>query len=457
MTVTPTATTVTGPQTTVIPAKPTEWIRIKEVKPVDYYLSLLFSNGTAPYGQLYWQLRKLPSLTNATAVAKITYLALNATNPEVKEAFELMIKGGIPYLGDFKYSVPDYNTELQVLYWLACQSEFKKGDTLALAVAMTHGLWVTMGDEQVKDAVRRDINDLLAFFRETNDKQRQAGCSELEDYPLEAKLCLTWTGSITPYSGEYGLSKERWSNDYTQKKLDIKAYRWDAVNVTTLRSMQEIIQRKQWLNKDVNEMIARIEYYFYFEGRRRYGDAWRSNHWIYCNQERNNGFIELGGEKHRNWRLFAPNHQFDFYLQNDYVTGSCLDETVFIGAWAKSWGISTTAMWSICNDPNVTTHAYSIYYDPSDKSWKAYGEQLAWYVVEPGGLGVKHDLVLLLIFKPPMQQKEYLRIFTFTIPPDISVGNMFTTFQKGFTLASVRGMFSDGVPTAQMRQWLFYS
>jgi hypothetical protein len=71
VTITPWTTTVSATQTTVTPQGQIEWIRIGEVKPVDYYLSLLKSNRTAPYGQLFWELRKLPELTNATAVAKI--------------------------------------------------------------------------------------------------------------------------------------------------------------------------------------------------------------------------------------------------------------------------------------------------------------------------------------------------------------------------------------------------
>jgi len=55
------------------------------------------------------ELRKLRDLTNATVVAKITYLALNVTNLEIKEAFELMMKSGTPDPKDFKYAVPDYN------------------------------------------------------------------------------------------------------------------------------------------------------------------------------------------------------------------------------------------------------------------------------------------------------------------------------------------------------------
>jgi len=262
ITVTPTATTVTGSQTIVAPQRQTEWIRIGEVKPINYYLSLLESNRTAPYAQLFWELLKLPNLVNATAVAKITYLALNATNPEVKEAFELMIKGGTPDPKDFTYTVPSWNTELQVLYWLASQNEFKKDDTLALSIAMVHGLWVTMGDERVQEAVKKDASDLLAYFRNINELQRERGYHGLEDYPLEAKLSLSWTGGATPAWGEYGLSDKLWSGGYTTKRLDLKAYRWDSVNVTTLTRMREMIDKNDWSSRDVNLVVANLEQYF---------------------------------------------------------------------------------------------------------------------------------------------------------------------------------------------------
>ena len=68
-------------------------------------MALLESNGTQPYVQLAKELRKIPDLKNATAVAKIVYLALNATNPEVREAFQLVIKGGTPDPSGFGYRV----------------------------------------------------------------------------------------------------------------------------------------------------------------------------------------------------------------------------------------------------------------------------------------------------------------------------------------------------------------
>jgi hypothetical protein len=349
--------------------------------------------------------------------------------------------------------VPNYNTELQVLYWLACQNEFKRDDTLALSIAMVHGLWVTMGDDQVRESVRNDVSQLLRYFRETNELQKQRGYYPLEDYPLEAKLCLAWTGGVTPAWGEYGLSNYIYSRDYTHKRVDIKAYRWDNVNVTTLRDMRQMMDDKGWSGKDVDQVDAKMEQYFYTEGRRGFEDTWRTDHWIYSAEGKYDVQIVIAGEKHRSWFLFTPNHQFDFYLQNGYVTGNCMDETVFVGAWLKSWGIASTGIWSQA-EPD-TGHIYPTYYEPGSRTWKAYPAQLAWYIEESQYLGKEVTLVFFNIYKPPVKQEGYVRI-----QPLLSKwfgGNMYTTFEQGFTLDSIREIFTIGVATSQVKQWLLYS
>lgn len=209
-------------------------------------------------------------------MAKITYLALNATNPEVKEAFELMLKGGTPDPGDFSYPVPTYNTELQVLYWLACQNEFKKGDTLVLAIAMVNGFWVTVGDEQVREGVKKDTNELLNFFRDTNEIQKARGYPQLEDYPLEAKLCLTWTGNIAP---NYSAFPVLWGHGeenvrvfgylHNKTRLDVFGYYWNTVSVNTLSSMRREVISKGWYNSDYSSVVENLEGFFYLDPNSR--------------------------------------------------------------------------------------------------------------------------------------------------------------------------------------------
>ena len=163
---------------------------------------------------------------------------------EVWEAFDLMLKGGTPDQRDFTYPVPSHNTELQCLYWLAEQNEFKEKDTLAQAIAMTHGLFVTMGTEEVRRAVYKDINEFLEFGRSTSELQKALGLPyNLENYPLEAKVCWAWRGNeimkwnplkwqpTMPTSLVY----------YSSNPLPLVIYEKDTVSITALRKMREFI------------------------------------------------------------------------------------------------------------------------------------------------------------------------------------------------------------------------
>lgn len=66
-----------------------------------------------------------------------------------------MLKCGIPEKSYFSYEVPDYNTELQCLWCLVEQNEFKDYDTLPKAIAMNHGSFITMKTDKVKNSVKR--------------------------------------------------------------------------------------------------------------------------------------------------------------------------------------------------------------------------------------------------------------------------------------------------------------
>jgi hypothetical protein len=112
-----------------------------------------------------------------------------------------MMKGGTPDPRDFKSPVPDHNTELQVLYWLACQSEFKKDDTLALEISLVNGIWVATGLDEAGSAVRNDTAQVLSYFREMSRLQQDRSYPNLESYPLEAKTCLVSTGGYSTVRG----------------------------------------------------------------------------------------------------------------------------------------------------------------------------------------------------------------------------------------------------------------
>jgi hypothetical protein len=423
---TSTESTILGSATTVASAT-TVWLNMTATQPVSYYLSLLESNGTQPYVQLARELRKIPGLTNATAVAEITYLALNATNPEVKEAFELMIKGGTPDQSDFSYSVPSYNTELEVLYWLANSTQLKRDDTLALAIAMVNGLWLTMGDYQVREAVKTDTNALLAFLRETNELQKQRKYSQLENYPFEAKLLLVWTGGTVdgPIDQPFRLE------DLRSKGIDRKAYDWNTVSVGTLRNMQALVYDK-WIDQNITVTFNRMEEYFYFSGFK--------DHMDYQTDTRT---IIVDNESVPNRHLNNVDWEFQHFEETGKILGVCNDEAIFIGALAKSVGIATTEV-----NVNWKTdgHTFAVYFNPAERSWKMYGRQML-------NINIRDDdAIYAYVFRPPVYEGFMYRQFTAFEGRNLVVGYPF--FLMLGKRADIGSYFIYGLPTETFKRWI---
>jgi len=447
--ITPTATTVSATQTTIVPVRRTEWIQVGQVRPINYYLSLLESNGTQPYVQLSKELQRLPDLTNATALAKITYLALNATNPEVKEALELMMKGGTPDQRDFSYSVPSYNTELQVFCWLACQNEFKKDDTLILSIAMVHGLWVTMGDERVRQAVRKDTSDLLVFFRETNELQKERGYYQLEDYPLEAKIALAWTGNDVSTHGWYGLSHQA-PVDYRRVKLPLGGYNWNTVSVATLRAMRQLMDEKGWVDNDVDVTACRIGDFFW-------NNLWYGGPSGFRFQDSFDVKIVIDGEEWPARNMNNADFEFEHFLEHGKGIGVCEDNMVLRDAFLKSWGIATLPF-SVYFSGSGDTQP--IHYNPLKRIWKLYDRRLM-------DQRNNYDLVRfekydLYIFKPPVVQPGYFDRINNSKAAEVDPirrGEVNNSFYPLFNLSPKRlyEILIVGAPTSQMKQWLLYS
>jgi len=361
---------------------------------------------------------------------------------EIYEAFELMLKGGTPNQSDFKYHIPNWNTELQVLYWLGKQNEFKLNDTLAQAIAMVNGLWVTMGDNEVRQAVYKDTNDLLNFFRETNEIQKARGYYQLENYPLEAKVCFAYTSSIGTIDGPHSMWK------FVEKHAIQKDYCWVRYGVDVLQKMREIALEKGWVERSVDLTVKNLEEYFYFSGAAR--------HWKYSTRMGDvpgvtESLIEINGEQVPDHGIYNLRFYLELYQKTGRGIGDCGDETYLMEAWCKSWGIATDfVLHQIIVDGRFYGHAHMIYYEPLTRTWKAYKEQLAdemyWN---------KSDLsYYVFIFRPPVKQAGY---FTFLPIEKSRMGISGTVYVTRHTPIEFRQIYQDGCPTLQMKRWLLYS
>jgi len=437
ITVTPTATTVTGTQMTAVP-----------IGSLNYYLSLLESNGNQPYVQLAKELRRLPDATNTTAIAKITYLALNATNPEVKEAFELMIKGGSPDQRDFKYSVPDYNTELQVLYWLACQNEFKKDDTLALAIAMVNGLWITIGEDQVQKATQIDASELLLFFRETNELQRRQSTSLLGDYPLEAMLCLVWTAGQNLNNGPHGLfSSNPYFRDRPHTRVALKDYEWVTLSVKGLRDARDIVWNQAWVRKDYVQTFLTIETHFRSIDKSG-GPNWVGGWLAYETKEK----MEIHGEVVPIHNINNPDFEIEYYLRTGKGIGVCDDQANMVEAMCKSWGISTTTMYRMWGGTSGVGHTHAVCFDPLSKMWRGSKGQLS---VNRYATDLSNKVAMYLT-KPPWNHSKILEWKADPFVPTYHMSRIYYS-NLNITAQEVLDTFSKGATSALMRQWLLYS
>jgi hypothetical protein len=211
--------------------------------------------------------------------------------------------------------------------------------------------------------------------------------------------------------------------------------------------MRDWMVRYKWVSRDIGKTVAFLEDNFYFSGM---GVRWES-----ADVSVNNKIIQLDSETCLNNHIFNNNAQFTRYIRGEKVTGGCADEASFIDAWCKSWGIASTAVWHQEWDEhrNICGHYFVIYYDPAIAAWKADKQQLS---VLPTPLYPSGKYAAqLYIFRPPVIQPGYLKLDTID---NIAVAprNMFYMPKERMPFDEIQRMFSSGVPTSEMKQWLLY-
>ena len=453
---TPVPPTKTPTPTETATSTPMPWasISIPEASPQEqslYLLSLLEEKG---YGDLVPHLKGLPEINDGVtrddvrALTRIVALAVTSTNPEVKEAFEMMVNGGV---GNQVVGYGSrWNSQLRILFWLALQNEFKRNDTLVQAIALSNGIWEAMGDEQVTQSVRADVNALFKFFRETNEFQIAKGFSQLEEYPLEVKIALAWTGNESMRNPPPGSRTNL--TDYKDKAIPLKVYDTITVSIPTLIKMREQAEKMGWLNKDVNYVVMRIENYIYFP----MGPV--LNHRKDFNAIVNESGLRASNDIDWQYRQYTEGHRFQ---------GDCATEMSVVDAWLKSLGIGTLNEWTytiVLARGEKINHSFIIYFDPADRTWKAYQEQIGVLMLNNlRSMGSNEDQQFdFFVDRPPANLRGYLKEEVFHIriidgkqySYDHWVGNMYYQLED-VPYRQIRVMLQKGIPTLTMKQWLF--
>jgi hypothetical protein len=275
----------------------------------------------------------------------------------------------------------------------------------------------------------------------------------LEEYPLEAKINLAWTGGETPIcSQNHALAF------FKTKRLDLKSYQWNTVAIETLRRMRTLAEDKGWLSRDIQNTVAVMEYYFYFSGRAyRSGNVIIHDHWNQTSPSvgftEDFPYVSVNGEQVRIFMMGNVNFNFDYHLRTGKGLGICVDEADFINALCKSWGISTTYVWRINEGPK---HAFTTYYDPETRAWKSYSGHLQ----SPD----RYETVDVYIFKPPVNLRSYVPdpanvvlVLDNRIAVDSAKSSCYFVTSRNLSRNDFTSLLTEGIPTSHFRELLFSS
>jgi len=395
-------------------------ITTKMIQSVAYYLTLLRSNGTLPYSELASQIEELPNADNATAIAQIAFLALNSSNPNVKQGFEMMLSSGAPASDEFGYQVPTWNAELWNLYNLASNVAFGRNDTIPLAIAIDDGIFAVMGDSSVQSQVRVDDAAMLRLSREIMLWQSQHRMTLLSGLPFEALLYWAWRGSTTTLSDEDGGPLPL--AIYVNTKMPLSAYLWDTISPETLRDMRADVA-SLWppALSSVNDIARDVETYLYFTTFRpwdyHYDDGTTIN--VYGVTVTSGAVVNVNWQYYERFRKGLPGF------------GYCVAETAFAEAWLKSVGIATAVIRRYPVSDAYLGHLHTIYYDPAAQVWKGYYRQVS--------LGIDNST--------DMQWFQILRL-----PFDYALDSSHWT---QLNLNQLQAMFvQNGITSDQMQQWM---
>jgi len=401
--------------------------------PPKYYLPLVakeypvalarLENGG--YGSLAVQLRVLPEIadgvttTEMEALEDIVALAVDATDPEVGEALDLMVSGG---MGDDLVGYgPGWNTQLEILFWLAQQNEFRPNDTLALAVAMSNGIWVAMGDDQVDQTVRTDAGDLLSFHRTHNP--------QVEDYPFEALLALAWRGN---YSVSPGREPNHLSNLYVHSGFGPLVYNWNTPD--DLEPYRDWRTRRWFVLGSTAEVVSFLERWLYWHD---FGV-----HWAYASGD---DIILVDGYPHVNHDIGNPDFTLTDLLEDDVAVGDCGDETTIVSALLSSIGIPSMPVAMQAKNVSLS-HYWAMYYEPETGTWKSFPRHLDCFIDRPF---VFH----FYVYRPPARHSGFLDYDWYGAGEErYWDGGM--VYRQELLPGQVKQMLSDGIPTLQIKDWM---
>lgn len=286
------------------------------------------------------------------------------TDYELKKGLYEIDEYGVPDQSMFKYDVPEHNTQLQVLLHLLedrnVPEEYKR---IALAAAIDYGAVITIGDENVKQQVRKYVPETIDFIIETDEVIKDNGADwQAKDYPLEADVGLVWGAGGTmlpiPYDeeikGSWGLCLS-WENTFRDRQMDLEDFKWSFVSRDTLKEMRDFMINEGHANENIEKYI----------------DGGYKGSFFHPGKEKSFEPLIIDGKKVFIKHNTNPDWQWEHYKKEGYFLGICLDRALVEKTLGKSINIdSIMGHVLIPKDNHIRGHTFALFYDQDNDALK---------------------------------------------------------------------------------------
>jgi len=288
------------------------------------------------------------------------------------------------------FETPKYNTQLEVLFWLAEENRIDKDyERVALALALDYGSVVTFGDDQVDQSVKNYVFAIYDYIKETDEILEEKGVSwKAADYPLEADVGLVWgaMGIYYPISPEVGFVYEDgipvhtkktifWYDEFKDRQMNSADFEWLFVNKSTLEEMRDWMFRNgfadlsnkhiehsnftigeliavfnrtathssasEYYNNTVDKVAGCIATYIYGCGQNK------EEHFVYPIGPHNppdfhsTPNITIDGKTVQTECIANPDWMWGYFKENNFFIGHCTDDSFVEGTLLKSVNISS--------------------------------------------------------------------------------------------------------------------
>jgi hypothetical protein len=308
-------------------------------------------------------------------------LLMESDDPEIAKGFMVMQLYGKP--SNFtSYEFPPYNTQLEVLFWLAEARELSEYGRIALAIALDYGAVLGISNEAVRDDLKDYVVALYDYFVETNGLVPW----EMEKYPLEADVALAWGANGinhplffetknqypegTTYS-EIGITdyyELTWIEVFSEEKMNEKDFDWLFVDVSTLKEMRAFLLQEQFcegledfrvdsIAEDVDTLLS-------------YSLVYHTD-----NPTAEVSYIEVGGELTPGCGLSNPDWQWAHFKEKGSIIGNCRDVTCMNIFFLKSLNVPAIGF-KVRSISSSFGHQIVVFYDYGNTSlWRCTSNQ----------------------------------------------------------------------------------